>query len=403
MTVAVPRSRLGSPALAGTIIGAHTLSHIYNKGFYIIIPIIYQQLGLSPVQAGFMDSARWLSSGVSSVSMGFFVDMYRRHRGLLMAVSSMIVAGGYYLVSLSPTYAVMLLALAFAGIGVGTWHPPALGILSEHYPKRRGLLIAMHRSSGSLGDTLGPIVVGLLLVTLTWQQIVQVGLLPAFLFSAVLVVVLRNAGGIAVQDGNLGAKLKGHTKTVGVALRGTGIITLLIISALRGMGDRTLFLFIPLYLSQDLKMSPVEVGLQMTILTMLGIGSGPIIGAVSDRVGRKPMLLLTLFMSALLSPFIALSGGGIGLSISIGLFGLFLFSCNSLVQAAVLDVSEGQKLEGTFVGMMWGGNAFIGALSPIAAGLLAGWFGFQVVFYYASAIFLVGGFLVMRLKMNRAR
>ena len=95
------------------------------------------------------------------------------------------------------------------------------------------------------------------------------------------------------------------------------------------------------------------------------------------------------------------SDTGIGLTISIALFGLFFYSENSLVQTAGVDLAEGVKLEGTFIGMLSGNNALFGSISPIVAGALAGIYGFQAVFYYAAAIFLIGGFFALRLPPHK--
>ena len=54
---------------------------------------------------------------------------------------------------------------------------------------------------------------------------------------------------------------------------------------------------------------------------------------------------------------------------------------------------EGRGLEGTFIGLMWGSNAFFGFASSLAAGLLAESVSRESVFYFASALFALG-FLV---------
>ena len=85
------------------------------------------------------------------------------------------------------------------------------------------------------------------------------------------------------------------------------------------------------------------------------------------------------------------------------LFGLFFFSVNSLTQAAAIDHVSGKGLDATFIGLMWGSNAFFGA----GAALFVGWLvdslqfnvtflGFQfdsgwaVALYFGSALFFVG-------------
>lgn len=138
----------------------------------------------------------------------------------------------------------------------------------------------------------------------------------------------------------------------------------------------------------------------MGLLTLLGIASGPILGAMSDRIGRKQIIVMIMFTSAIFPPLMVMAGTGIYLTITIALFGILLYTVNSLVQAAAMDIAGEMKMEGTFIGMLWGNNALFGAVSPIVAGALAGVFGFQVAFYYAAAIYFIGGLLALRLRLQ---
>ena len=78
------------------------------------------------------------------------------------------------------------------------------------------------------------------------------------------------------------------------------------------------------------------------------------------------------------------------MSISVDIFGLFLFSMNSLTQAAALDVAEGKGLESAFIGLMWGSNAFFGAASSVIAGVIVGSLGWPPAFYFAAGLFFIG-------------
>jgi MFS family permease len=125
----------------------------------------------------------------------------------------------------------------------------------------------------------------------------------------------------------------------------------------------------------------------------MGIFLGPVIGLVSDRAGRKPLIIAIMLVSTVLPVTMAWPGGGLALTVSVVVFGAFFFSVNSLTQAAAMDLTEGQRLEGTAIGLMWGSNAIFGAISPIIAGGLAAVWGFAATFYYVAALFFLG-FLV---------
>ena len=396
----INHDRFGKRGVTSIIVGAHALTHIYNRSFYVIIPVIYQQLGLVPFQAGLMDAVRWIAGGLSSMVGGFFVDIYRYRRGLFLGVSLMLLGVGYFLAGLIPSYGFILLALALAHVGSDTWHPAAIGLLSEGYPDRRGLLIAIHRSAGSVGETVGPILVGFLLLVITWQQTLQAGLPLAVILGVLLSVLLWNVGGDKGQAFSLRKRLVEQVSSFRKAARVPGLLNVVVISVVRGIGDQALFLFIPMYLAQNLEMDVAGIGFHMGLLALPGIASGPIVGFISDRIGHKPLIVMVMLISAALSPLILMSGTGISLTISIILFGLFLHSVNSLVQAAAMDLTEGTNLKGTFIGMLYGTNSLFGAISAIVAGALASVFGFQVAFYYAAVAFLVGGLLALRLPQH---
>ena len=155
--------RTKDPIMATTVIGAHTLEHMYGRGFLVLIPAIYVAMGLNPIQAGLMDGVRQLAGGATSMSGGFFVDIFQHRRAQVLTLSLALIGVGYLLVSIAPTYTLILAALAIASAGTAMWHPPALGLLAQRFPARRGLFISMHRSTGNLGDWIGPLIVGALL------------------------------------------------------------------------------------------------------------------------------------------------------------------------------------------------------------------------------------------------
>ena len=162
--------RTKNPVMATTVISAHTLEHMYGRAFLVLIPQIYITLGLATIQAGLLDAVRQLSGGATSMTGGFFVDMFQHRRAHILAFSMSLLAFGYFLVSIAPTFGLILASLALASAGSALWHPPALGLLAQRFPSRRGLFISMHRSTGNIGDWLGPLIVGFLLGFVGWRR-----------------------------------------------------------------------------------------------------------------------------------------------------------------------------------------------------------------------------------------
>ena len=143
------------------------------------------------------------------------------------------------------------------------------------------------------------------------------------------------------------------------------------------------------------------MGFHVALLTAPGIIAGPIFGAVSDKIGRKPLISLIMAVGVMLSLGMVWGDGGIIMTLSVALFGLFHFSVNSLTQASAMDLVAGRQLESTFIGLLWGSNAAFGAIAALLAGVLVGHYGWGIAFYLAAGFFLIG-FLVSLSLPNKS-
>ena len=399
--------RARNSVMATTVLGAHRLDHMYAHTFKVILPLIYDALGLVPIQGALLLVVRRLSGGLTSMGSGFFVDMFHHRVGAILTFSMLMLGFGYLLVSVSQIYGVILAALALASAGSALWHPPALGLLARRFPERRGFFISLHRSMGNVGDWLGPLLVGILLSYVGWRLILGGGTPVLIVLAVVIFFILRGAGGRRPEGAAARGNFSRQVLSLREVLRGGGMWAIFAVSALRGMGDVAVLFVLPLYLSRSideggLDKSSFWVGVHVALLAAPGVFSGPMFGALSDRIGRRSIIAFIMAVSVILPVSIALGGSGIWMTLSVALFGLFHFSVNSLTQAAAIDVAEGKGLEATFIGLMWGSNSAFGVLALIAAGILVGGGGFEGLdlgfegygwrsgFYFGSAMFFVG-------------
>ena len=419
-TAGYGQRRTKDPIMATTVIGAHTIEHMYGRGFLVLIPVIYVALQLNPITASLIDAVRQLAGGATSMSGGFFVDIFQHRRAQVLTLSLALIGVGYLLVALAPTYGLILAALAIASAGTAMWHPPALGLLAQRFPARRGLFISMHRSTGNLGDWIGPLVVGVLLGaaggaewwgsewwpwdwSISWRWIVGGGAPIMLALAAAIFLLLRNVDGPPLPGVDYKAKIKRQLRDMASSFRGTGMWSIFTVSAVRGMGDRSLLWVIPLYLSQDLGLSSIMVSIHVALIAVPGIFTGPLFGTLSDRIGRKAIVMFIMAATGGITLAIVMLGDGWAMTGAVFLFGVFIFTVNSLTQAAAIDVAEGKGLEGTFIGLMWGSNAFFGAMASIAAGLLADYTGWASAFYLAAGLYFLGFLVSALMPSGRAR
>jgi MFS family permease len=380
---------------ATSLIGAHGLEHMYGHSFPVLVTALYENLGLDPIQAGLLSAVRQLSSGATSMASGFFVDMFQHRAAQLLAFSMALLGVGYLLVALSPTYSLILAALVIASAGSALWHPPALGLLSQRFPERRGLFISLHRSTGNMGDMLGPLIAGGLLAYLTfsgsWRWILGGGTPMLFLLALLILVVLWNVAGPRKNTLDFKTNFMTQLTSLREAFQGVGMWAIFTVSAVRGMADRSVVFFLPFYLRQELEMGYWLVGAHVTLIAAPGIVSGPLFGALSDRIGRKSIIIFVMAITFILPIALVMSGSNPVLTLTVvAVFGLFHSVVNSLTQAAAIDEAAGRGLDATFIGLMWGSNAFFGAGIALVAGFLVNSYGWVAAFYFASALFFLG-------------
>lgn len=384
--------RTSDKTMATTLIGAHGLEHIYAHSFPVIVTAIYESLALDPIQAGVMSAVRQLTGGLTSVGSGFFVDIFRYRSGQVLGISMGLIGLGYLLVAISPTYTILLAALVVASAGSALWHPPALGLLARRFPRQRGLYISLHRSMGNVGDLAGPLIAGALLGVVSWRWIMGGGTPVLLLLGVIVLILLWNVGGPKPGPINLVSNLKSQMISLRESFHGTGMWSIFIVSAVRGMGDRSYIFFLPFYLRQELGMGFFMVSVHVSLVAAPGIVSGPIFGALSDRIGRKLIIAFLMLAAVVLSITTIIAGGGLLMTLSIGLFGLFHSSVNSLTQAAAIDVAEGRGLDATFMGLMWGSNAAFSAAAAGVLGILINRYNddWGIAFYSAAILFFLG-------------
>ncbi len=427
-------NRTKNSVMATTVIGAHAFEHFYAHTIPFLAAIIAADLGLGAFQVGLIVVVRSVFGGLTSTGGGFLVDLFHHRVSWVLSISAFSIGVGYLIMSLSsvihgwipvaPVYLLILGALALGSMGSALWHPPALGLLARQFPTRRGLFISMHRSMGSIGDVLGPMIAGALVAgalawtlssggvesdlfswempwgKISWQLVLGFSTPIMFTSSIVILILLRNAGGAKPVDFDLGQRLRTNWQGLLDAFKGTGMWAIFTVSAVRGMADRSLVFLVPLYMIQALGVAPFQAAAHVALMVGPGIVAGPMIGALSDRIGRRAIIIFVMAVTTLLTLAIIWSGQQSGeynywITLFVAIYGVLNFSVNNLTQAAAADIAAGRRLESSFLGLMWGNNTFFGAVAALVIFGSVEWFnennnGWQYGFYITAGFYFVG-------------
>jgi MFS family permease len=282
------------------------------------MPYIQGAMGLSNLQFGALAAILSISAGIANIPAGFLVDMARSRWGQILTACMVLAAVGYGLVAASPGFLFLSFAFLLLALPGTIWHMPAIAAISQRFPQRRGYGLSIHGVGGQIGDSIGPLVVGGLLTLFTflwrrvnpvdlWRWVALVYVFPAVLMTGVVWWALFRLGGSG-DDSGPGTRLSlgQRFRDAGRLLRNPAILSLVLVSSLRDMGSGSLVIWLPKYLldpveAGGLAMTPLLVGLHLTLLLILGVVSSPIAGILSDRYGRKLILIPCLTAVGLLS------------------------------------------------------------------------------------------------------
>src|SRR5580693_9444586 len=197
VAAAAPRQRSFQDVLVVSF--GHALTHWYPSTFYLLLPVIGKELGLSYGEIGSILTCQYAAGAIANVPGGIFVDTVGR-KGLLMALSLFWIGIPYFIMGASHTYWMILVCATLVGIGNNLWHPTAIPWLADRFPERKGLVMSFHGMGGNVGDAVAPLVAGALLATFTWRDVVLMNVLPGILMSALILVYL---GRVNTADGRV--------------------------------------------------------------------------------------------------------------------------------------------------------------------------------------------------------
>ena len=373
--------------ILGSLSLGHGASHLYDQGFPVFMPVIAQSLGLSYIQVATLLSIRQVGGGLVSLAGGALVDTLKSKWGLILTGCMAGSAIAYAFVGASVNFPLLAMAVILISVPGALWHLPAAAALSQRFPDRRGFAIAMHGFGSNIGNVLGPLMAGALLTVLFWRHVLFIYAGPSLILAGLVWWSLKDVGKEGVQEESVqfSAQLR-----IGLRLLRNPIVLGLILSAtLRGIGLNALFHWTPFYLSDSdtgLGMNYFKAGFHYSLLAGMGIVSAPVLGVLSDKYGRKAVLVPGLASAAILSFLVVSTGDSILLVLVLAGMGLGTFALHQIIQAAVLDV-VGHGTEATAVGLIFGINGIIGAASPFLATLIISHGGgLSSIFYYSGIL-----------------
>jgi MFS family permease len=281
------------------------------------------------------------------------------------------------------------------GKGIRTAPRDALVAGSIH-EKQRGLAFGLHRAGDTAGAFIGLCIAALLvwltdsgatsLSQHTFQVVILASIIPALLAVLVLAVGARDVAGEKKSTAPM-LSLKGMDKRFKV------FILVLILFTLGNSSDAFIILR-----GQERGLGVLQIMLMLMTFNLIYSSLAGPLGALSDRIGRRRLIIGGWIAYGLVYLGFALSRTGWQIWSLFGLYGLYYAASEGAAKAFIADLVPAER-RGTAYGIY---NAAIG-LTAFPASALAGvlwqgafgWAGFgpSAPFFFGAAMALLAGIL----------
>ncbi len=376
-----------------------SIAHAVNHAQAVILPLVFvkiiDEFGVSVQAVAFVSAAGSISAGVVQASFAWLTR--RMPRRVLMGVGGLLFGAGFAAQGLSPSFAAFAATNVASRIGGSPQHPVGNGLLAEQFPpEQRGMAISAHIAGGNVGTVFIAVFGATLLATFGWRGASVLLGIPAALIALAILRWVREAGtdrAAAIAEGSVTAGLR-------TVLRDATIRRVYLASVFggggRGLGTANLFAL--LYLSHVLKLDEGLTNLMYAGLIVLSVPMPLVAGWLSDRIGRRPVIVGAYVGGAV--GFLVFIGAGsslAGLWVGLVIMGLFSFAESPQLQALLADVVSTPLRDTTFavyftlafgVGSLW--TALYGTIIQ-AVGEATG---LPIVFGLMAASFLVAGVIM---------
>ncbi len=376
----------------------HGATHWALAMVYLLMPFIQQDLSLSYAQVGLLISVMHAASVVVNIPAGALVDFTGRRiawqAGTLTALALALLGLGSV-----PQYGVLMAAIAAIGSLAVMWHPAAISYLSRLYEARRGTAMSLHTLGASFGDAMAPLVAGITIALVGWQQTALFAAAGPLAVAA-LILLLRGTDPIPPMRRGAEDEGGGFLASLRALFSDRAAVMVCLTAGFRSTAQSGMLAFLPLYLTNVMGVGPQWLGISLMVLQGFGAVSTGTAGGLSDRIGRKPVMLIATGGLAACA-FLMTTTEGLPLFIAwIGAVGFFMYGARPVLHSWSLDVAP-PALGGSVIGMLFATQALFSIIVPVAGGLIADRFGLVPVFWMLGGAAIIAFFVAASVPKKR--
>ena len=357
MTIAVSSPTAAARRTLTVCGGAHALHDGFTDLLNVLYPLLQSQFGLSYGAIGALKTCYSGAMATGQIPAGILAERFNGVR--ILALGTLLIAGGYALAGLSGSLYGVIAGLILAGLGASTQHPIGSSLVAAAYhgPRSRTAL-GTYNFTGDVGKVLLPALFALVAASLGWQQ--------ALVAMAALAVV--GAGIILASLKPIVMHGKAEpSKAVAGQDRPWAYWLLFSIHIADDLVRTGFLIFLPFLLRNKGADLPT-IGLGLSLLFAGGAAGKLVMGWVGQKLGVVPSVLLTEIATTLL----ILAALPLPLDYALLLLpavGLMLNGTSSVLYGTIPEFVSPERRTKAFA-VFYTGGSVAGATGPLLFGLL---------------------------------
>jgi len=341
-----------------------------------LTPFIAADLHLSFLQVGLLSSGLALTWALAGMFGGVISDRTgSRKVPLLICIVAFSLCS--VLSGLAVTFATLLAARLLMGISEGPILPICQSLVADQSSKEdRGHNMGVTQTAGSalLGSFFAPIILVPIAQAFGWHGAMYLAALPGLLMAALVWKFVREPAHLVRDPPGHASERIGLLRVLAYRNVILSIVVSVCIVAFIIIG----WVFMPQYYTQVLGFSPVTMSRMMSLLGLSNAFYAFLMPRLSDRIGRKPVIIGTCVIGFLI-PFSLLSWGGSALLLAPLIFiGASVGGATSLFMGVVPSETVPPRMVATAVALVVGlGEIMGGVAGPTFSGMAADHWGLR--------------------------
>ncbi len=381
-------SSITAQAAAIPILISLSFCHFLNDLIQSLIPALYpllkSEFSLDFTQIGIITLAFQLTASLLQPTVGFYTDKNPQPFSLAIGMGSTLI--GLLLLSVAPSYAVILIAAGLIGTGSAIFHPEASRVARMASGGKFGSAQAFFQVGGNVGQAVGPLLAAFIVLPHGQKAIAWVSL--AALIAIVFLTRIGKWYGAHIKPANKAAAAGASAASDLPRARMLFLISVLMLLLFsKNVYSASLTSFFTFYLIERFNL-PVQAAQVQLFIFMAAIAVGTLVGgALTDRLGRRPMIWISILGTlpfTLALPYADLFWTGV-LTIIIG---MLMASAFPAILVFAHEVMPGRV--GFVSGMFFGFSFGLGGLGAAVMGWLADLNGIGFIYQLCSFLPILG-------------